>query len=109
MFPINPNEYSPPGKSANFSIQRTTAPNGQALLFQSLNDIAQGSFSGIVTDAGFYQALNAWTQKWYPVYLEDDRGNVLQVILTNVQWTRRRRHIDPDNYEYTIQFLEIPE
>lgn len=108
-FPINPREYSPPGKKASFAFQRPTAPNGQAILFQGLNEIAEGSFSGVVKTQNEFETLDAWVEKWYPVYLTDDRSNTWQILFTEISWTRKHRHIDPDTYEYTAKFLELPQ
>lgn len=107
-FPTNPNTFSPPGKSTNFAVQRPTAPNSSVILFQGLNDVASGQFSGVVRSQSEYEALASWTSKWYPVFLTDDRNNTWQVILTEVSWTRKHRYIDPDTYEYTVKFLELP-
>lgn len=107
-FPINPNQFTPPGKTANITTQRTTAPNGQAIIFQGLNEVVEGSFSGVVKTQDFYTTLSAWAAKWYPLILQDDRANTWQILIRDLQWTRRHRYIDPDTYEYTVKFLELP-
>jgi hypothetical protein len=107
LFPINPNTFTPPGKKAGITWQRTTAPNGQVLVWQGINDPGEGSMSGAVNDAVFYAELNEWAAKWYPVFLVDDRSNSWEILITEVSWTRKNRHIYPDSYDYTIKFLEM--
>jgi hypothetical protein len=107
LFPINPNQFDPPARKAGVTWMRTTAPNGQALIWQGLDAPGEGSFAGAVNTSGFYTDLNTWARKWYPLVLTDDLANTWNILITEISWKRLNRHIWPHRYDYTVRFTEI--
>lgn len=106
-FPINPNEFDPPGRTANIATEVGTAPNAQSVFFQGRDQIARGTMSGLVNTQTFYQDLNTWADKWYVLTLTDDQGSTWDILITNINWTRLRRANNNWRYDYTIEFLEV--
>lgn len=106
-FEINPNTFSPPGTKAGITWMRTTAPNGQSLIWQGLNDVPEGKMSGAVNSSGFKASLDEWATKWYPLVLTDDLGNTFNILITAISWTRLNRHLFPHRYDYDITFVIV--
>lgn len=106
-FPINPNDFDPPARKAGVTWMRSTAPNGQALIFQGLNEVAEGQMAGAVLTAQFFTDLDVWASKWYPLTLVDDLANSYEILITGITWKRLNRHTHPHRYDYTIKFVEI--
>lgn len=106
-FPINPNEYQPPGRQANITSELGTAPNSQVVLFQGRDNTSRGSVSGLVNTQAFYADLNTWTDKWNVLTLTDDQANTWDILIVDMKWTRIRRANNQWRYDYTIDFLEV--
>lgn len=107
VFPINPNEFDPPGRKAGITAMRTTAPNGQALIWQGLDEPGEGQMSGAVLTSEFKDALDAWATKWYPLVLTDDLNNTYNILITQITWKRLNRHTHPHRYDYSIHFTVV--
>lgn len=104
-FPINPHEFSPPGRSGNFTIQSTTAPSGQPIIFAGGPSIPTGSMGGTVLTEEMRLNLDAWANKWYPVLLKDDLEHAWAILITRISWTRVHRTIYPNRYTYSIEMM----
>ena len=107
LFPINPKEYAPANRRANITEESTTAPNGQVLLFQGVDQAGRGSIRGAAIGAAMYTDLKAWTEKFYPLQLTDDLGNAIFILITDVRWTRLHRSIERHRYDYDIEFIVL--
>lgn len=106
-FPVNPNEFSPPGRSATIGTTLGTAPNAIAILMQGRDQIRSGSFSGAVLTQAFFNNLQTEVDKIYPLELADDQGTTFDILITGIKWERIRRHNHPFRHDYTIDFLEV--
>lgn len=104
-FPINPNTFTPPGRSASISQEQSTA--GQAVIFQGRDAIARGTMAGLVNTQSFYEELEQWGDKWYVLELTDDQGSTWEILITNISWTRVKRATNHWRYDYSIEFLEV--
>ena len=104
-FDINPNEFEPPNRRMRTTTMTTTA--GTNLIFGGGDEVASGSFRGLVNSQTFYDNLKAWTEKWWPLVLTDDLGNSWEILIQDVSWTRVRRALYPHRYDYTVRFLTL--
>lgn len=105
-FDINPNSFDPPGRQATIVQEQVTAPNGQTLLFQGRDQTRTASLSGVVATQAFYETLNTWKDKWYPLVLTDDQGNSWNVVIQEWTWTRLRR-TNNWRYDYSAKVIVL--
>lgn len=105
-FEWNPNKFDPPGRSANITADLTTAPNGQTILFQGRDKLRKSTFEGAVGTEAFYNLLNTWKDKHYPLELTDDQGNVWTVLIEEWKWVRVKRR-NPWRFDYTAQVIVL--
>ena len=87
-FPINPKEFDPPARKAGITWMAPTAPNGQPLIWQGLDEPGEGSMAGAVLTSAFKDDLDEWARKWYPMVLTDDLGNAYSILITQISWSR---------------------
>jgi hypothetical protein len=106
-FPINPNEFSPPGRQANIATELGTAPNAAPIIFQGRDQITRGSFAGVVNTEDFYLNLRDWLNKWYVLELTDDQGRTWDILVTQVEWTRIRRANNQWRFDYGVDFIGV--
>ena len=106
-FPVNPNEFTPPGRNATIGTTLGTAPNSIAILMQGRDAIRGGSFSGAVLTETFFNDLQTEADKAYPLVLADDQGTIFDILITGIKWERIRRFNFPFRHDYTIDFLEV--
>lgn len=99
-FEWNPRGFTPPGRSSTITSEASTAPNGQRIYFQGRDQMVTASFEGAVGSQTFFQALNTWKDKHYPLVLADDQGNTWTVIFQEFKWTRIKRR-NPWRHDYT--------
>ena len=107
QFPINPNEFEPPGRQARIVTEMGTSPSGQAIFFQGRDQISHGRMSGIVNSEQFYNDLSTWADKWYVLELTDDQSRTWDIIIQSISWTRIRRANNQSRFDYTIDFIGI--
>ena len=106
-FPINPNQFDVPGRTAQIESQTTTGPNGTTVLFQGKDEPPKGSMSGAVTSEAMRLDLETWTDKWYVLTLTDDQSRAWDILITNFSYSRLRRATNQNRFDYKIDFLEI--
>jgi hypothetical protein len=99
-FDINPNTFDTPGRNSNIITEQTTAPNGQTLVFQGRDKAKEASFAGAVLTQSFYNDLDTWKNKHYPLVLTDDQGSTWDVIFRTWRWKRIHR---TNNWRYDYQ------
>ncbi len=105
-FDINPNSFEPPGRNSNIVQELTTAPNGQTILHQGRDKSRTAVLSGAVTTQSFYNSLDTWKDKDYPLVLTDDQGNSWNILIRDWRWDRLRRTNNwRYNYEATVLIL----
>lgn len=106
VFAINPNKFDPGGRSSNISSELTTGPNGQTILFQGRDKVMRATFEGVVNTESFYNDLDAWKDKNYPLELTDDQGSIWTILFEEWKWTRVRRR-NPWRYDYTARVIVL--
>lgn len=106
-FPINPNEFDPPKRMANITEEISVAANGSPVLFQGRDAVRSGQMSGVCRGAQMFDDLDLWASKWYPLTLTDDLARSYIIVIKEITWKRLRRAIEPNRYDYTIQFLIV--
>lgn len=104
-FPINPSEFKPPGRRANITQESTTAPNGQAIVFQGRDQTRTGTMNGAVIQEQHYTDLKYWFDKWTPLVLTDDLGQSWNIVIQEASWDRLRRAQHPWRHDYSVTFL----
>jgi len=104
-FAINPNAFTPPGRSANLKVELTTAPNGQSIVFQGFDKNQKLSFSGLVTSQTDYNNLITWSSKRYVLTLTDDQGQTWDVLLTKWDWVRKKSALNQWRFDYSAEAL----
>lgn len=106
-FDINPSEFSPGGRESAVTQTSTSAPNGQPILFQGHDKLVRASFKGAVLTETFYNTLDLWKDKHYPMVLTDDEGSTWNILITGWKWTRVKRR-NPWRYDYNADVLVLP-
>lgn len=99
-FDWNPRAFEPPGRTAGITSESSTAPNGQNIYFQGRDQMRTAKFEGGVGSQTFYQDLDTWKDKHYPLVLTDDQGSSWTIIFQDWKWTRVKRR-NPWRYDYT--------
>jgi hypothetical protein len=106
-FTVNPNSATYPGRHATLTQNVSLAPAGGVILFQGRDQTRTMTFSGVVITEAFYNLLNTWMDKWYPLILTDDQGSEFDVIIESWEWTRVRRALRPWRFDYEARLLVI--
>lgn len=106
IFEWNPNKFDPPGRSASITAELTTAPNGTTILFQGRDKLRRSTFEGAVGSQVFYEALDLWKDKGYPLQLTDDQGNIWTILIEEWKWVRVKRR-NPWRHDYTAQVVVL--
>lgn len=101
-FPINPNTFEHPGRSATFVEEATVGSVGGTIIFQGRDSVPILSFTGVVTSQQFYEDLRAQLDKWYDLLLTDDQGNSWTVIVQTYSFTRKKSAINHHRYDYNV-------
>jgi len=105
-FDINPVGFEPPGRDATIESQSTTAPNGQHIFFQGKDQIPTASFEGAVNTQTFFDTLNIWKDKSFPLVLTDDEGRSWTILFKGWKWTRIKRR-SPNRWDYTAEVFVL--
>ena len=105
-FEWNPNKFDPPGRQSNITSELTTAPNGQTILFQGRDKTRKAKFEGGVGSETFFNDLDTWKDKHYPLELTDDQGQTWTILIEDWKWTRLHRR-NRWRYDYTAQVIVL--
>lgn len=106
-FDWNPNEFEPPGRNTTISNDLTTAPNGQSIIFQGRDQLRRATFSGKVGTETFFNDLDTWKDKHYPLTLTDDQGQSWTILFQSWRWTRVRTANNQWRYNYTAEVIVL--
>lgn len=101
-FPISPNKFTPPGRSASIRDESTTGSTGGVILFQGRDAVPTLTFSGTIDSAAFKEDLEEQLNKWYDLVLTDDQGNDYNVIFTEVSFERIKSAINHHRFHYNV-------
>jgi hypothetical protein len=101
-FPISPNQFSHPGRSASIIEEATTSGAGATIIFQGRDAVPQLTFGGTINSSTMYTQLRAELDKWYDLVLTDDQGAEWNVIITNYTMTRKKSAVNQHRYEYNV-------
>lgn len=101
-FPVNPNAFKHPGRSATIKSEMAVSPTGGVILFQGRDNVTQLSFSGIVNSETFYNELKTQLDKWYTLLLTDDQGSTWDIVITSYSMTRVKRALNQWRYDYEV-------
>lgn len=105
IFPYNPNEFEPPKRSANVTEQMAVAANGNPVIFQGRDNVKTGSFSGWMKGSANWTNFLTEMDKPYVLQLTDDLSNSWFILIKEFTPKRIRRHIEPNHYDYSVEFL----
>lgn len=103
-FEVNPRTAKYPNRQAKMSTESGTSPTATTILFQGRDAVPKFSFSGRVRGQTFYQNLDLWKDKWYPLVLTDDLGNTWDVIIESFTFSRLNRHTEPWAFDVDASF-----
>lgn len=106
-FPINPNEFTAPARSANIQQEMGTAPNGSPVLFQGRDAPKRGSFSGVINSQSQHSDFQTWFNKWNVLTLTDDQSQTWDILILNFSLTRVRRATNQWRYDYSVEFMQV--
>ncbi len=106
-FPINPNQFDPPGYSPNIQEEQATAPGSPVVVFLGRMKPARGSFSGIIHNSSWLGLADTWFTKWYPMTLADDEGRTWDILIVDYTKKRLKRAINRDRHDYSVDFMEV--
>lgn len=106
-FPINPKEGGTPAFKKNITTKSTSAPDGQAILFEGRRDVQTGEFKGVVRSEDEYNDMVYWFNKHNQIYMTDDLGRTQTIYVTDLSMTRVRQVQWPWKHEYTVQYTVL--
>jgi hypothetical protein len=94
LFPINPARMSSPHAARVFTVDHTTAPNGQPLTFEGSPVGVDFTFEGTVLTESFYDSLEAFVRTNRRLFLFDHLQRCWEISLEDVAWEpmRDREH-----------------
>lgn len=101
-FPISPNEFELPGRSASVQEEATTGSAGSTIIFQGRDSVPVLTFGGTINSKTFRDELKAELEKWYDLILTDDQGDSWGVIFTNYSMTRKKSAVNQFRYQYNV-------
>lgn len=102
VFPVNPNEFKPPGRKATVKAESAIAPTGNVILFQGRDEVTKLSFSGLVNSETFHDELKEQLDKWHTLTLTDDQGSTWDIIIMTYSMKRVRRALNQWRYDYEV-------
>lgn len=105
-FEWNPIKVDTPGRSNNMTTEQTTASNGSVIFFQGRDTPRMIRFEGGVGSETFYNSLNTWKDKFYPLVLTDDQNSTWTVIFKSWSWDRVKRR-NPWRYNYSAEMYVL--
>lgn len=105
-FDINPNEFDKPGRKSNLVAQIVSAPNGGIVVFQGRDAPLELIFKGAVLTQSWYEDLDLWKDKHYPLTLTDDEGTQWTILFQTWTWKRIKRR-NPWRFDYTAKALVL--
>lgn len=105
-FEWNPIKVDTPGRSSSMTTEQATAPGGAVIFFQGRDNPQMIRFEGGVGSETFYDDLNIWKDKFYPLVLTDDQGSSWNVIFKSWSWDRVKRR-NPWRYNYTAEMYVL--
>ena len=103
VFPVNPNEFSHPDKTAKVKNEQTVATSGSVVMFMGRNELPTMSFSGSIRTEQFYNDMKTWTDKWNPLVLTDDQGNTWSILITKYSPKRLRKANNQWRFNYSVE------
>jgi len=101
-FPINPREFTWPGRTAKINEETTTGSVGNTILFQGRDDVPTLSFTGTITSQTFRDGLRAELDKFYDLVLTDDQGDSWNIIVQSYNMKRLKSASNQFRYEYSV-------
>ena len=105
-FDWNPSEFDRPGRTSNLIAELVTAPNGGAIIFQGRDKLRELTFRGAVGTQTFYDSLDLWKDKHYPLTLTDDEGTQWTILFQSWTWKRVKRR-NPWRFDYIAKALVL--
>lgn len=106
-FDINPNDDGWPGYKKNFTYAKTTAPNGNVVMFEGRDDPRKGTFKGVLLYESQLNALVSWYQKRNQITVTDDLGRSFTIIIESFEATRRWTVSHPWKHDYSMGFIVV--
>jgi hypothetical protein len=107
-FPMNPIEFSHPGRKASILTETTVSPTGSTILFQGRDAVPTLSFGGTITSATFYSELREQLDKFYDLVLTDDQLATWTIIVESYTMDRKKSGINHHRYSYNVTCKVLP-
>lgn len=104
-FPVNPRTADSVILPRALSVERTTHPDGQAIVFEGARKAKTWTMTGELLAYEDVQSLREWPAKRYKVYLSDDLGRTFVVRVLTVKPTWKRSARFPEMHTYTLTCL----
>ena len=102
---INPNDGGSPTYAKGITINSTSAPDGQAIIFEGQDSTQTFEVRGILLTEEQYNALVTWYQKRHQVMVTDDLERQFYIYITGLEFRRKRAIHYPWKHEYTLKYL----
>jgi hypothetical protein len=102
--PINPNKMTSPHLAQNTEPAPVSPVDGRIRARRTRPLPREWSFGGVIRDQTHYDALLAWVEKPYPVFITDHLGRTWYVLLNEFAPEERRKNVAvPDRYTYEVK------
>lgn len=106
-FPINPNQFTHPNKTAKIKSEQTVATTGSVVLFMGRPEMPKLSFKGVIRTEQFYNDMVTWTDKWNPLELADDEGTTWSIVISDFRPERLKSATNQWRFSYTVDALVV--
>lgn len=108
VFDQNPSQMGSPFPQRNLTVQGTTAPDGQSVIFEGQMRPQEWTFTGSCRTHQFYEKLRAWVYDHQGrLLLTDHFGRELVVVLRSFNPTPKRSLNVYWRHDYEIAALVL--
>ena len=105
IFPINPSKMSTPYAARAFSVEHSSAPDGQPLTFEGFPFGVDWTIEGTCLTEDFHDGLETDLALARRVYLIDHLARAWTVSLESINWTRLPQRFNDWSFTYQLKAI----
>jgi hypothetical protein len=105
VFVRNPKASTSPFPAKNITVASTNILRSQLILQEGFRSPASWSFSGTFTNLKDYQDMVAWYRRDFRLWLLDDLGQRLTILITGLTVTRNAQSSNVYRQDFSVAAL----
>ncbi len=106
FFESNPTSGGTPGRSKNLVYQNSAA-NNRTLAYKRAEEARTVRVQGTLYSQAQLYALAEWSQKRYPITLQDDLERTFTIYIEGLDVRRKRTADTPYAHDYTLSYVVV--